>query len=132
MFNVRTGRKKDLNEAQKKKSSDFKTWLFLKVETNAGTYGWGEGSGEWLSPIVRTTLHEWEPLLLGRDPLDVVAICDDITDRLPWKGGPVFGTAIAAINMALYDIAGKVLQRPVYQLLRRSQTGPHQNLSRGH
>lgn len=117
MFNVRTGRKIDLNEEQKKKSSDFKTWLFLKVETNAGTYGWGEGSGEWLSPIVRTALHEWEPLLLGRDPLDVVAICDDITDRLPWKGGPVFGTAIAAINMALYDIAGKVLQRPVHQLL---------------
>lgn len=117
MFNVST----DKNPQPSKKSSElrssFKTWLFLKVETNSGLYGWGEGSGEWLSPIVRTTLHEWEGLLVGRSPLDVTAVCDDITDRLPWKGGPVFGTAIAAINMALYDIAGKALQVPVYQLL---------------
>jgi len=117
MFNVSTGPKRELEDKQRKQSSAFKTWLFLKIETNAGTYGWGEGSGEWLSPIVRTTLHEWEPLLVDRDPLDVVSVCDDITNRLPWKGGPVFGTAIAAINMALYDIAGKILQVPVYQLL---------------
>ena len=90
---------------------------FLKLQTNTGLAGWGDGSGEWLSPIVRTTVHEWEDLLMGRDPLDVSAICDDIADRLPWKDGPVLGSAIAAVNMALYDIAGKALKVPVYRLL---------------
>jgi galactonate dehydratase len=98
-------------------SSDFKTWLFLKIETDAGIAGWGEGSGEWLSPIVETTLQLWEPLLLGRDPTAPAAICEDIQNRLPWKGGSAFGTALAAINMALYDITGKAWGVPVYQLL---------------
>jgi galactonate dehydratase len=98
-------------------SSEFKTWLFLKIETDAGLHGWGEGSGEWLSPIVETTLRDWEPLLLGRDPTDVEAICEDIQNRLPWKGGPVFGSAIAAIDMALHDLTGKAWGVPVYKLL---------------
>ena len=117
MFNVDTSQGRPDPGGGERQFSAFKTWLFLKVESDSGLCGWGEGSGEWLSPIVRTALHEWEELLVGRDPLDVTAICDDIADRLPWKGGPVFGTAIAAINMALYDLAGKVLRVPVYQLL---------------
>ena len=117
MFNVSTGPTRLDPKNRQPISSPFKTWLFLKLETNGGLSGWGEGSGEWLSPIVRTTLHEWEELLIGRDPLDVTAICDDITDRLPWKGGPVLGSAIAAVNMALYDIAGQALKVPVYRLL---------------
>ena len=87
-------------------SSLSKPWLFLKIETDAGVDGWGEGSGEWLTPSVEATLHEWSSLLINQDPLLVVALTEDITNRLPWKGGPVFGTAIAAINAALYDIAG--------------------------
>jgi galactonate dehydratase len=98
-------------------SSEFKTWLFLKIETDAGLVGWGEGSGEWLSPIVETTLHLWEPLLVGRDPTAPAALCADIQDRVPWKGGPAFGSAIAAIDMALYDLTGKAWGVPVYQLL---------------
>ena len=87
-------------------SSDFKTWLFLKIETDVGITGWGEGSGEWLSPIVETTLHLWEPLLVGRDPTSPAAICEDIQNRVSWKGGAVFGSAIAAVDAALYDITG--------------------------
>ena len=98
-------------------SNAFKTWLFVKIETDTGVYGWGEGSIEWLSPVVEETIHGWTPLLIGRNPLDVRALCGDITDRLPWKGGPVIGTAIAALNMALYDIAGKVWKTPVYRIL---------------
>ena len=117
MFNVGTAQGQPEPKSGERRFSAFKTWLFLKLESDAGLSGWGEGSGEWLSPIVRTALHEWEELLVGRDPLDVTAICDDIADRLPWKGGPVLGSAIAAINMALYDLAGKALKVPVYQLL---------------
>lgn len=118
LFNVATGqppaRDPDSNELL---SSEFKTWLFLKIETDAEISGWGEGSGEWLSPIVERTLHEWEPLLVGRDPTAIGTIWEDIQSRLPWKGGPVFGSAIAAIDMALYDITGKAWGVPAYQLL---------------
>lgn len=117
MFNVATGPVRLDPKTGQPISSGFKTWLFLKLETNAGLSGWGEGSGEWISPIVRTALHQWDELLVGRDPLDVTAICDDITNRLPWKGGPILGSAVAAVNMALYDIAGKVLEVPVHRLL---------------
>ncbi|MBP89176.1 MAG: hypothetical protein CMJ64_21070 [Planctomycetaceae bacterium] len=117
MFNVATGPVRFDPKTKQPISSGFKTWLFLKLETNAGLSGWGEGSGEWISPIVRTTVHEWEELLIGRDPLNVTAICDDITNRLPWKGGPILGSAIAAVNMALYDIAGQGLKVPVHRLL---------------
>ena len=116
-FNVNTGQSVRDPSNRRLVSSSFKTWLFLKIETNTELYGWGEGSTEWLSPVIETTLHGWEELLVGRNPLDVVAICDDIADRLPWKGGPVLGSALAAINMALYDIAGKAWKAPVYQLL---------------
>ena len=98
-------------------ASASKSWLFLKIETDAGISGWGEGSGEWLTPSVEATLHEWSSLLIDRDPLPVVALTEDITDRLPWKGGPVFGTAIAAINVALYDIAGRAWGVPVHTIL---------------
>ena len=117
MFNVATGAVRLDPQTQQPISSGFKTWLFLKLETDAGLSGWGEGSGEWVSPIVRTAVHEWEELLIGRDPLNVTAICDDITNRLPWKGGPILGSAVAAVNMALYDLAGKALQVPVHRLL---------------
>ena len=117
MFNVDTGQVRLDPKNQLPISSAYKTWLFLKLETNAGIVGWGEGGGEWISPTVRTLLHEWEELLVGRDPIGAAAICDDITDRIPWKGGPIIGSAIAAVSMALYDIAGKALKVPVYQLL---------------
>ena len=58
-------------------------------------------------PSVEATLHEWSSLLVGQNPLNIVALTEDITNRLPWNGDPVFRTAIAAINMALYDIADK-------------------------
>ena len=97
--------------------STAKPWLFLKIETDAGISGWGEGTGEWLVPSVEATLHAWKELLVGRDPLPVAALCEDIQDRIPWKGGPVFGTAIAAVDAALYDIAGKAWNVPVHTIL---------------
>ena len=111
-------------------SSTLKEFLFLKIETDGGISGWGDGSGEWLAPSVEATLREWSSLLIDQDPLPVVALTEDITNRLPWKGGPVFGTAIAAINMALYDIVGKSWGVPVHTLLggkRRNQIRVYSN-----
>ena len=98
-------------------SSSAKPWLFLRIDTDAGITGWGEGTGEWLVPSVEATLHDWAVLLVDRDPLPVTSICEDILDRIPWRPGPVFGTALAAINAALYDIAGKSWGVPVHTIL---------------
>ncbi len=117
MFNVPTGSPPPKKGVRRSIASSFKTWLFLKIETDTEISGWGEASIEWLSPVVKTTLEGWQELLVGQDPLNVVALCDDISDRLPWKGGPVLGSALAAVNMALYDIAGKAWGVPVSQIL---------------
>lgn len=54
-------------------------------------------------------LKELAPLLLDRDSTQVEVLTDDVCNFSPWKGGRIIGTAVAAINMALYDIAGKGL-----------------------
>ncbi len=97
--------------------STSKPWLFLELRTDAGISGWGEGTGEWLTEPVEAALHAWEELLVGRDPLPVEALCEDVQDRLPWKGGPVFGSALAAVNQALYDIAGRAWGVPAHTIL---------------
>lgn len=94
-----------------------KDWLFLKIETDTDLVGWGEGSGEWLTSPVEAMLHDWEPLLMGRNPLEITAITDDIQNRTPWKGGAELGTAIAAIDIALHDLTGKAWGVPVHTIL---------------
>ena len=116
-FSVPTGQSLSDGHTGELISSTSKTWLFFKIETNADLCGWGEGSGEWLVPAVEATLKEWQVLLIGRDPLQYREITEDIENRLPWKGGPVFGTAIAAIDTALHDLAGKAWNVPVHVLL---------------
>lgn len=112
--------------------STSKPWLFLELETDTGITGWGEGTGEWLTEPVEATLLSFKELLIGRDPLPVAAICEDIQDRVPWKGGPVFGSAISAINSALYDIAGKAWGVPVHTILggrRRNRVRVYSGIS---
>jgi len=120
-FSVPTGQEIRDPETGELLCSASKPWLFLKIDTDAGISGWGEGTGEWLVPSVEATIHAWEELLVGRDPLPVRALCQDIQQRLPWKGGPVFGTAIAAIDAALCDIAGKAWGVPVRTIIGGGQ-----------
>ena len=98
-------------------ASTEKGWLLLKLETDAGMSGWGDGTAEWLTEPVEAQLHAWRELLVGADPLQVIALTEDLTDRAPWKGGAVYGTAAAAVNMALYDLAGKAWGVPVSTVL---------------
>jgi galactonate dehydratase len=129
-FSVPTGQNVCDPHTGERLSSSAKPWLFLKLETDVGVDGWGEASGEWLTPSVEATLHDWSRLLVGQDPTQVVALSEDIANRLPWKGGPVFGAAIAAINMALYDIAGKAWGVPVHTILggkRRNRVRVYSN-----
>ena len=86
-FSVATGQQVHDPVTGEPIASTEKGWLLLKLDTDAGMSGWGEGTAEWLIEPVEAQLHAWRELLLGADPLRVIALTEDLTDRAPWKGG---------------------------------------------
>jgi D-galactarolactone cycloisomerase len=99
------------------RNSRFAT--LVQVETDAGISGWGScsGNGELIELIVAKVL---KPLLLGMDPTQI----EEIWDKAYFRGGhKEFGTrgigvvAMSGVDIALWDILGKVHGRPLYQLL---------------
>lgn len=106
--------------------------LLLKIQTDAGIYGWGEGTLEWMEDVVSAAIHNYRELLIGQNPLNNLSLIDDLARRFPWKGGPIIGSALSAIDIALWDIAGKVRSAPVYELLggaRRQKMRAYANYS---
>lgn len=95
--------------------------LNVKVETESGIYGWGASglTGRELSVI--GALEHFRPLLIGRDAREIGGIWQDLYRGQYFEGGRVLTAAISAIDMALYDIKGKALGVPVYELLGGKQ-----------
>jgi galactonate dehydratase len=94
-----------------------RNWLFIKIFTDEGIYGVGEGSG-W-PRVVETAIHDLKPLLIGEDPFRIEQLWQKLFVAMMGHGmtGVVGGGALAAIDMALWDIKGKALGVPVYELL---------------
>lgn len=92
-------------------------WVFCRVETDSGLYGVGEATLEYREPTVEQAILELKRYLVGRDPHDIEAFWHDTYRDAYWRGGPVLMSALAAVEMALWDIKGKDLGVPVYQLL---------------
>nr|BAG82742.1 putative isomerase [uncultured bacterium] len=94
-----------------------RNWLFIKVFTDEGIYGVGEGSG-W-PRVVETAVRDLTPLLIGEDPFRIEALWQKLFVAMMGHGmtGVVGGGALTAIEMALWDIKGKALGVPVYELL---------------
>src|SRR5580704_511171 len=92
-------------------------WLFLKVHTNAGLVGLGEPIVEGRAETVQTAIKEIEPYLIGKDPRHVTHHWQAIYRHAFYRGGPVLTSALSGIDMALWDIKGKALGVPVYELL---------------
>lgn len=92
-------------------------WLFCRVETDEGVVGWGEPVVEGRAATVRTAVHELAELLVGKDPLRVEDHWQVMTKGSFYRGGPVLASAVAGLDQALWDIAGKVLGAPVHVLL---------------
>ncbi len=92
-------------------------WLFLKVHTNAGITGLGEPITEGRALTCATAVKEIEPYLVGKDPRQVVHHWQAIYRHAFYRGGPVLTSALSGIDMALWDIKGKALGVPVYELL---------------
>ncbi|MFD7512930.1 galactonate dehydratase, partial [Streptomyces sp. NPDC059853] len=92
-------------------------WLFCRVETDEGVVGWGEPVVEGRAATVRTAVHELAEHLIGRDPLRIEDHWQVMTKGSFYRGGPVLSSAVAGLDQALWDIAGKVLGAPVHVLL---------------
>ena len=92
-------------------------WLFLKVHTDAGIVGLGEPIVEGRALTVAEAIKEIEPYLIGKDPRRVVHHWQAIYRHAFYRGGPILTSALSGIDMALWDIKGKALGVPVYELL---------------
>lgn len=96
----------------------FRTnWVLVKVETIDGLHGWGEGTLEYREPTVAEAIGELMRGLKGRDAHDIEDWWQAAYRDAYWRGGAVLTSALSAVEMALWDIKGKALGVPVYQLL---------------
>jgi mannonate dehydratase len=95
-----------------------RNFVTLKVETEDGVYGLGDATLNGRELAVATYLSEHVvPLLIGRDARRIEDIWQFLYKGAYWRRGPVTMAAIAAVDTALWDIKGKALNTPVYQLL---------------
>lgn len=92
-------------------------WIFVRVFTDSGLYGVGEATTETRELTVVTAIKELERHIVGRNPHDVEAFWHDAYRDTYFRGGPILMSALAGVEMALWDIKGKDLGAPVYQLL---------------
>jgi galactonate dehydratase len=92
-------------------------WLFLKIHTDAGITGLGEPITEGRALTCAQAVKELEPNLIGKDPRQVVHHWQAIYRHAFYRGGPILTSALSGVDMALWDIKGKALGVPVYELL---------------
>ena len=92
-------------------------WLFCRIETDDGVVGWGEPVVEGRAATVRTAVHELAQYLVGQDPLRIEDHWQVMTKGSFYRGGPILSSAVAGLDQALWDIAGKKLGVPVHVML---------------
>ncbi|MCX8128403.1 MAG: mandelate racemase/muconate lactonizing enzyme family protein [Synergistetes bacterium] len=103
-----------------------RNFALVKVETDAGISGWGEAFVNFPSWAIyerkATIEYGLKPLLIGENPLDPEGLTHRVMSRLyrlglQWGARGCIYQAISAINIALWDIKGKVEDKPLYKLL---------------
>lgn len=92
-------------------------WLFLRIHTNAGIVGLGEPITEGRAATCAAAVKEVEPYLTGKDPRRVAHHWQAIYRHAFYRGGPILTSVLSGIDQALWDIKGKALGVPVYELL---------------
>ena len=94
-----------------------RNFFFVKVETDAGIYGIGEGGITWRELAAAACVDHLKPLLIGEDPSQIEHLWQLMFRGGFFPAGRIACSAISAIDIALWDIRGKVLGVPVYDLL---------------
>jgi len=92
-------------------------YLFLKIHTDEGIIGLGEPILEGRAKTCATAVEELAPWLIGRDPRNVVHHWQAMYRHAFYRGGPILTSVLSGIEQALWDIKGKLLGVPVYELL---------------
>jgi galactonate dehydratase len=92
-------------------------YVFVKLETNQGVVGWGEGTLEGKAAAVIACVNDFRDFLIGADPMQAEHHWQSMYVHSFYRAGPVIGSAISGIDQALWDIRGKALGLPVYKLL---------------
>src|SRR5512136_2432602 len=92
------------------------SWVFVKLSTDAGIVGWGEMLKD-KSKTCAAGAHQLESYLIGKDPRRVVHHWQAIYRHAFYRGGAVLTSVLSGIDQALWDIKGKALGVPVYELL---------------
>tara|TARA_R110002020_G_scaffold56372_2_gene155965 strand:+ start:415 stop:1572 length:1158 start_codon:yes stop_codon:yes gene_type:complete len=91
--------------------------LIVKIETDEGIFGWGESGLSGREKAVLGAIEHFRQFLIGRDPMAIGAIWQELYRSQYFEGGRVLLAAQSAIDIALHDIKAKALGVPVYQLL---------------
>ena len=110
-------------EQQLEQPFTFSQWAYsrrticlVKIAADDGTYGWGEGYGP--ATVVKAGIDWLKPLVIGRDPLATSAIWQTMYLRtLDYARSGVLTASLSAIDVALWDLKGKLLGQPVHFLL---------------
>lgn len=92
-------------------------WLFLKLETDEGIVGWGEPVLEGKALTVAAAVDELMDHVKGQDPFQIERLWQRMKKGSFYRGGAIMDSAISGIDQALWDIKGKALGIPVYQML---------------
>jgi galactonate dehydratase len=91
-------------------------WLFVRIDTDEGISGWGEGSLQYKDAALEAEILDFGKFLEGKDPRRIDWIWTSLYRRVTWAGGPVSMSAISAIDLALWDLKAKSLDVPVWEL----------------
>ena len=96
----------------------FRPWTFVKIETSdPGTIGWGDCTDWGAAGPVAATVERYAEWVVGRDPMQAEGIWWDLAASSVRHTGGIAWKAMSGIDSALWDIRGKVLGAPVWQLL---------------
>ena len=97
-------------------NAGWKNWLFVKVLTDSGVYGISEATLNGFARTLETAVHELEHLVVGEDPRYIRNIAKTVISTIQ-DAGHIHRIVMSAIEVGCWDILGKVLDVPVYQLL---------------
>jgi galactonate dehydratase len=95
----------------------WRNYVFVMLDTNIGVTGLGEASLGGQTNAVLGAIQDLEPLLLGADPFRIEHIWQQAFRHAFWRGGVTFLSALAGVEVALWDIKGKALGVPIHSML---------------
>lgn len=105
------------NDSALRKNFQEKNFCFVVVDTDEGIYGVGESGLSSRELAVQGAVEHFKQFLIGRDPFQIERLWQEMFRGAFFPAGNILTSALAAIDIALWDIKGKALGVPVYELL---------------